>query len=58
MSEITVRGEDAILNMKNGYCTLIWSQRNALCQLYGKIDKEEAVRIAENTEIFFLDEMK
>ncbi len=58
LSEITVRGEDAILNMKNGYCTLIWSRRNVLCQLYGKIDKEEAVRIAENTEIFFLDEMK
>ena len=58
LSEITVRGEDAILNMKNGYCTLIWSQRNVLCQLYGKIDKEEAIRIAENIEIFFLDEMK
>ena len=58
LSEITVGGEDAILNMKNGYCTLIWSRRNVLCQLYGKIDKEEAVRIAENTEIFFLDEME
>ena len=58
LSEITVRGEDAILNIKNGYCTLIWSRRNVLCQLYGKIDKEEAIRIAENIEIFFLDEMK
>ena len=58
LSEVMINGEEAIMNLKDGYCTLIWSQRNVLCQLYGRIAGEEAVRIAENTDIVFLDEMK
>lgn len=54
--ELTINNEEAIMNLKDGYCTLIWSQRNVLCQLYGRIDSEKAVRIAENMEIVFLDE--
>ena len=54
--ELTINNEEAIMNLKDGYCILIWSQRNVLCQLYGRIDSEKAVRIAENMEIVFLDE--
>lgn len=58
LSELMINGEEAIMNLKDGYCTLIWSHRNVLCQLYGTVSKEDAVKIGENTKLVFLDEIK
>ena len=52
----TIKGEDAIINCKDGFCTVVWGQRNVLCRISGVIDKEEAIRIAEGIEIDFLEE--
>lgn len=56
MTEIKINGKDALLNYKDGEYTLIWWQYNVICRLSGKLEKEEAIRIAENVGICFLGE--
>ena len=51
--EFSINGETAVINYKNGNCTLIWSQRNVLCHLFGNIDKNEALKIAEGINVPF-----
>lgn len=43
---ITVRGQDAIVNLKSGDTTILWSEHNVLYRLYGNIDMETMKEIA------------
>ena len=55
---ITINGDDGILNIKNGYCTVLWGQKNAIVDIFGTIDSKDAIKIAENVEICFTGKEK
>lgn len=49
---ITINGNEAFCNEKDGDCIIVWTDKNIVYRLYGTIERNELKSIVENIKIF------
>ena len=50
-----INGEEALLSVDSEGLILVWSRRNVILEISGVVSEEDAIEIAKNIDIFFVE---